>query len=184
MIHSLQEAIKEALVSPEWEPLKQKGNNKNNPNLLPLCSVRVRLSLHGCIHVQTRKRRVPLRPSQCESWEGSSCGKSGCFDGECVEIIICRAICARQPAPLVHRPHAGPSLMGSLSWHMRNSTGASRRGGRTPACSTYGHFLPTKAGNAIQPRTERGVPWFREHSAPLLGEQEQVTSFWLAPSTP
>lgn len=84
-------------------------------------------------------------------------------------------------------PHAGPSLMSSQSWHMRNSTGASRRGGRTPACSTDGHFLPTKAGNEIQLRAERGVVWFREHSAPvppLLGAQEQSVSFRLVPSIP
>jgi len=50
---------------------------------------------------------------------------------------------------------------------MRNSTGASRRGDRTPACCTYDHLLPTKAGNEIQPRTEYGVVWFREHSVPV-----------------
>ena len=95
---------------------------------------------------------------------------------------LCEA--ARAPHP---QASCRPSLMGSLSWHMGNSTGASRRGGRTPAYCTYGHFLPTKAGNEIQLRTERGVAWFSEYSAsvpPLLGEQEQGMSFQLVPSTP
>lgn len=75
----------------------------------------------------------------------------------------------------------GPALMSSLSWHMGNSTSASKRAGRTPACCTHGHFLPAEAGNEIQLRTGRGAAQRAQWpGAGIPGTRH----FWVVPSSP